>query len=178
MNSGQPIMDEQKIDLYLAVLAREDHLLQQLVETQRDKKPLIVLARPGELDQLNNKEGALVSDLEKTEGARFKLQKSLAAAMKMENEALTAQMLYLIIAESQPQRAARLQELSASIQRSVKLIQEMSAENHQLLDTALEYIAEMQWMLTGEEGAGTYSQDVGAAPVPPPPRRKIIDAKA
>lgn len=178
MNTGQKLPDEQKIDLYLAVLAREDHLLKQLVETQRDKRPMIVLARPGELDQLNQKEGALVSDLEKTEGARFKLQKSLAASMNMEAEAFTAQALYIILAESQPARASRLQELTASIQRSVGLIQEASQENHQLLDTALEYIAEMQWMLTGEEGAGTYSQDAAADPQMPPPRRKIIDAKA
>ncbi len=178
MSSDKKLLDEPKIDLYIAVLEREKLLMEQLLEIQRDKKPLIVLAKPEELDKVNMREGVLVSDLEKTEGARFKLQKDLAAVLGIESEALTAQLLYLVLSEQYPEKAGRLQETSAGIQRSVTSIKELNEENHQLLETALEYISEMQWMLTGDEGAGTYSGSGDMDSKPPPPRIKIIDAKA
>jgi len=178
LSPDKKMLDEARVDLYLAVLGREKYLMDQLLEIQRDKKPLIVLARPDELDKLNIREGVLVSDLEKTEGARFKLQKDLAANMDMDFEALTAQAMYLILMKQYPDRAERFQEITAGIQQSVARIKDLNEENHQLLETALEYISEMQWMLTGDEGAGTYSDSGGIDVKTPPPRRKIIDAKA
>ncbi|MBP8820355.1 MAG: flagellar export chaperone FlgN, partial [Syntrophomonadaceae bacterium] len=49
-------------------------VLDELAELGQEKQQLIILGKVKELDTLIRKEGIVISNLEKTEGARFKLQ--------------------------------------------------------------------------------------------------------
>lgn len=178
MNAENKIPEERKIELYLAILARENFLLGQFLELQHEKRQYIVLAKPEELDKVNQSEGTLVSDLEKTEGARFKLHSDLAADLRRDPDELDAAELYLALAGPFPEKASRLNDLTSQIQVAVDHIKAINAENSQLLSVALDYISEMQWMLSGESTAGTYTNDGDIDQPMPPGKHKIIDAKA
>ena len=56
---------------FMAVLNQESRLVQDLIELGEKKRQSIVAGRVEELEKIVRKEGIVVSNLEKLEGARF-----------------------------------------------------------------------------------------------------------
>jgi hypothetical protein len=142
---------------FIDTINRIDHILDNLIEIAQDKQQLIILGRVQELDRLIQKEGIVVSNLEKLEGARFKLQEQIASGWGMVASELTvAVLLERLEAEYNDLYEvcqAEIQKLTYNMDR-LRLI---NSNNNDLINQSLNYIDEIQSILYGDV-AGTYSE--------------------
>jgi len=169
---------EKDIQNFIAILVRQNRLLNDLTQLGEEKRRIIILAEVEQLDKLMQKEGIIVSNLEKLEGARFKLQEQLAQAWKMPVQDLTANVILGKIKASFPAYKEEVQTEIDNLKKIMSKLKRINTENNGLLDMTLDYIKDMQALLDGDL-AGTYSnrgQQVDETSSRP--KKQILDKKA
>ncbi|MEN6348141.1 MAG: flagellar protein FlgN [Syntrophomonas sp.] len=142
----------------MAAVKEETSILNSLVEMGEEKKQLIISNRLRELDTLVHSEGIVVSRLERTEGARFKLQKELAAIWDIPVESVNSSEIRARIESQSPQLSAELASLLSGLKRAVNQLQKINRENRELTNYALEYV-DYLWTVMEGDAVGLYSAD-------------------
>ncbi len=140
------------------MLIKENQWLDKLIEFGEEKKRIIILGKVQELDKLVQKEGIIVSTLEKLEGARFKLQETLAQAWNISVNELTVGTMLEKAADAFPLRQDELKEEIERMQKTIVKLQNVNTENNELINLSLDYIENMQ-ALFNDEVAGTYREN-------------------
>jgi flagellar biosynthesis/type III secretory pathway chaperone len=163
---------------FIETMGKINRTLDSLADLGQEKKQFIILGQVKELDKLIQREGIIVSNLEKLEGARFKYQQNLASKWDMTASELSASMILKKVRKEYP---AYHEEMNQEIQRlefNVVRLKALNDGNNELINQSLEYINVMQSVLLGD-GAGTYSES-GQRINEPPSRHKInlLDKKA
>ncbi len=169
---------EKLLSEFIEALRGVSAVVQGLAELGEEKRRAIVLGEVEQLNKVMQKEGIMVSNLEKREGARFKLQAQLASRWGVPVEQATASLIAGKVkqdyAELYDELQAELDKANAAMQRLKKI----NAENNGLLNMSLDFIAEMQSLLTGDV-AGTYTrQGTQIDEASTRPRLRMLDKKA
>jgi len=149
---------EKVIQEFIQILIKENQWLDKLIEFGEEKKRIIILGKVQELDKLVQKEGIIVSTLEKLEGARFKLQATLAQAWNMSVNELTVGTMLEKSADAFPLRQDELKEEIERMQKTIVKLQNVNTENNELINLSLDYIENMQ-ALFNDDVAGTYGEN-------------------
>lgn len=163
---------------YMQRIVEEKEIIEALLEIGQEKHRLIILGDVEELDKIIQKEGIMISHLEKVEGARFKFQGELAAKRGISIEELTARCMYEMLQDDYPDMATRIKNETEELGKSLEFLKNINKENNELLNMSMEYINEMRSILTGD-GAGTYSargKEIDENPSRPDVR--LLDTKA
>lgn len=163
---------------FIQVLSKENEFLDKLYIFGEEKKEMIILGKVQDLDKLLQKEGIVVSNLEKTEKVRLKLQEQLAGIWGMAVEELTAAAIIKKGQESLPLFSDQVKQEIEHMQTTIQRLQEINRENNELIGASLEYIDNMQAMLMGDITA-TYSEK--GTPAGDNPSRaafRLLDKKA
>lgn len=163
---------------FIDATTRLNQVMDTLVQMGQAKQQLIILGRVQELDKLIQKEGIIVSNLEKLEGARFKLQEEIASRWGIAPAELTvAELLKRLEAEHQDSYdtcQAEIQKLIYNLDR----LRAVNSSNNDLINQSLNYIDEIQSVLYGDV-AGIYSEKgLQSAEEPLRPHISILDKKA
>lgn len=163
---------------FISTMDKVNLTLDSLADLGQEKKQLIILGQVKELDKLIQREGIIVSNLEKLEGARFKYQQDLASQWEMKAEELSAGVILEKIKADYPAYYEELDREIRRLQYSVIRLKALNDGNKELINQSLDYIDVMQSVLLGD-AAGTYS-DTGQRTNESPARAKInlVDKKA
>lgn len=149
-------MVENLLKDFIAAVGRENEILANLAEIGEQKRQYIILGEVKQLDSLIQREGIILTNLERLEGARFKLQQDLAKKWDVPvGELVASEMLGRV----KDQHNSYLAELSQGIEQldyNLTRLKAINANNHGLLEQSLEFIATMETMFEGDV-AGTYS---------------------
>lgn len=141
---------------FIDTTASINQILDTLVQIGETKQQMIILGQVQELDKLVQKEGIIVSNLEKLEGARFKLQGEIAARWGVAQTELSAAVILqrLQVEYDQYYSACKveIERLSYNLGR----IKAVNTGNNELINQSLDYIDMMQSLL-GEDVAGIYT---------------------
>jgi len=141
---------------FIAAVGKENEILANLAEIGEQKRQYIILGEVKQLDSLIQREGIVLTNLERLEGARFKLQQELAKKWDIPvGELVASEMLGRV----KDQYNSYLAELSQGIEQldyNLTRLKAINADNHGLLEQSLEFIATMESMFEGDV-AGTYS---------------------
>ncbi len=168
---------EKLIQEFIQILIKENQWLDKLTEMGEEKKRIIILGKVHELDKLVQKEGIIVSTLEKLEGARFNLQRMLAQAWDMPVQELLVSTMLEKVAASFPQWQDELREETERMRQTVAVLQGINTENNELINLSLDYIENMQ-ALFNDDRAGTYSdKGLQSEDKTNPSMNRIIDKK-
>ncbi|MGI5921534.1 MAG: flagellar protein FlgN [Syntrophomonadaceae bacterium] len=161
---------------FITSLSRVNQALISLADIGEEKKQLIILGQVKELDKLIQKEGIIVSNLEKLEGARFKYQQDLALRWQLPAAELSAKVMLKKVKTDYPDYHEELDRQIEQLNRNVARLKALNTDNNELINQSLDYIDVMQSIILGDE-AGTYS-DTGLQTTPPT-RTKInlVDKK-
>lgn len=142
----------------MAAVKEETSILNSLIEMGEEKKQLIISDRLKELDTLVHSEGVVVSRLERAEGARFKLQKELAAIWNLPVEKANSSEMRYRIGRQFPELSSELDSILKDLKRAVDRLQKINLENRELTNYALEYI-DYLWTMVEGDAVGLYSAD-------------------
>ena len=149
-------MVENLLKDFIAAVGKENEILANLAEIGEQKRQYIILGEVKQLDSLIQREGIVLTNLERLEGARFKLQQELAKKWDIPvGELVASEMLGRV----KDQYNSYLAELSQGIEQldyNLTRLKAINADNHGLLEQSLEFIATMESMFEGDV-AGTYS---------------------
>lgn len=161
----------------MAAVKEETSILNSLVDMGEEKKQLIISNRLRELDTLVHSEGIVVSRLERTEGARFKLQKELAAIWDIPVGSVNSSEMRSRIGRQFPELISELDCLLSGLKRAVNQLQRINLENRELTNYALEYV-DYLWTIVEGDAVGLYSADgIEAEEKPSRTGHKILDRK-
>lgn len=162
---------------FIHLLIKENEAVDKLLGMSEEKQRVIILGKVQELDKIVQKEAAIVANLDKLEGARFKLQEKMASYWGIKVEELIAA---VIIEKTQELLPAFQQELTQEImhlEASISRLQLINKENNDLIGMSLEYIDTIKTMINGD-GAGTYSdQGMQADESANRPAKRLLDKK-
>lgn len=147
---------QEVIKEFIQILIKENQWIDKLIEMGEEKRRVIILGKVQELDKLVQKEGIIVSTLEKLEGARFKLQETLAQSWNMPVEGLVANMVLKKVIEVFPEWQDELKEEIERMQQTINKLRDINTENNELINLSLDYIENMQ-ALFEDDRAGIYS---------------------
>lgn len=161
---------------FIEATARINQVLEDLVQMGQAKQKLIILGRVQELDKLIQKEGILVSNLEKLEGARFKLQGELASGWGMPLEELTANTILDRLQTDRHQSYDHFKSEIEKLTQNLGRLRDLNSGNDELINQSLDYIDMMQSLLYGDI-AGTYSEK-GLQTQEKLPHPNLLDKKA
>ncbi len=139
-------------------LGRQNRLLESLIDLGEEKRRVIVLGDVEQLDKLMQKEGIIVSNLEKLEGARFQLQRDLARKWDMPAEQATAAVIITRVKQDCPEYFKDMDMEIKRLRQATARLREINNENNDLINISLNYVNEMQALFSGEV-AGTYSRE-------------------
>jgi flagellar biosynthesis/type III secretory pathway chaperone len=142
----------------MAAVKEETFILNSLIEIGEEKKQLIIGNRLRELDTLVHSEGIVISRLESVEGARFKLQKELAAIWNLPVESLNSGELLSRVNQQRPALQAELEVLLGELKSAVSRLQIINQSNRDLTDYALEYV-DYLWTVVEGDAVGLYSAE-------------------
>lgn len=149
-------MVENLLKDFISAVGRENEVLADLAEIGEQKRQYIILGEIKQLDSLIQREGIVLTNLERLEGARFKLQQELAKKWGLPiGELVATEMLKLV----KEQFGNYYSELSQSIDQldyNLTRLKAITQNNHGLLEQSLEFITTMESMIEGDV-AGTYS---------------------
>lgn len=141
---------------FIAAIGKENEILTNLAEIGEEKRQFIILGEIKQLDNLIQREGIILSNLDRLEGARFKLQQQLAQKWGIPvGELIASEMLNRVEAD----HSNFLAELSQAIEQldyNMTRLKAINTNNHGLLEQSLDFIASMEGMIEGDV-AGTYS---------------------
>ncbi|MEN6351335.1 MAG: flagellar protein FlgN [Syntrophomonas sp.] len=148
---------EKLIPDFIQMLKKENSILDMLVEIAEEKKNLIILGKVQELDNLIKKEGITISNLDRIEGARFKLQEKMAAEFDLTPQEFKASEMLKRTRDKSPETYKELEEQISRLDYNVVRLKAINTHNNELVDQSLDFIGAMESMLNGDV-AGTYSQ--------------------
>ncbi|NLW90817.1 MAG: flagellar protein FlgN [Syntrophomonadaceae bacterium] len=149
-------MVENLLKDFISAVGKENEVLANLAEIGEQKRQYIILGEIKQLDSLIQREGIVLTNLERLEGARFKLQQELAKKWGLPIGELVATEMLKIVKE---QHGNYYTELSQSIEQldyNLTRLKAITQNNHGLLEQSLEFISTMESMIEGDV-AGTYS---------------------
>lgn len=168
---------EKLIGDFINTVAKENEILDNLAEFAQEKKHLVILGKVQELDSLIRKEGIMISNLERVEGARFKLQGELAGRWGVALNEFNAPNLMGKVKENYPGFYPRLEEVISRLDYNIVRLKALNSHNDELINQSLDYINVMESMLSGDV-AGTYSQKgMQADESEARPRLNLLDKK-
>ncbi len=147
---------EERLKSFMEMLGRENALLDSLAEIGEKKRQLIIMGEVKELDKLIQKEGIVLSNLDKQEGARFKLQQEISAAWGLKPEELAAAQLLRLVGQKYPEIYKDMQESIGRLDYNLTRLKAINSHNHNLLEQSLEFISTMESMINGDV-TGVYS---------------------
>lgn len=133
-------------------------VLDDLAELGQEKQQLIILGKVKELDTLIRKEGILISNLEQTEGARFKLQEQIGQSWGINSGELSAREILKRVEETYPTCYYDLEEAINRLDYNLTRLGAINVHNNELIEQSLDYIKVIETTLNGDI-AGTYSSN-------------------
>lgn len=133
-----------------------NEVLDELAELGQEKQQLIILGKVKELDTMIRKEGIVISNLEKAEGARFKLQEQIGQSWGMSSEELSAREILKRVQENYPSCYHDLEEAINRLDYNLTCLGAINVHNNELIEQSLDYIKVIETTLNGDI-AGTYS---------------------
>ncbi|MEN6460745.1 MAG: flagellar protein FlgN [Syntrophomonas sp.] len=163
---------------FISTMGKVNRTLDNLADLGQEKKQLIILGQVKELDKLIQREGIIVSNLEKLEGARFKYQQKLASKWELTAEELSASVILQKVKANYPDYYDEMEQEIRRLEYNVIRLKALNTGNNELINQSLDYIDVMQSILLGD-AAGTYSEQ-GQQANETPSRVKInlVDKKA
>lgn len=163
---------------FIDTLEKQNRVLDNLLQLEEAKRQLIILGQVEELNKLVQKQGIIVSNLEKLEDARFKSQLKLARRWEITVEELPASMILTKVKEARHESSGELQAAIEKLDHSLSRLKAANDENNGLVKQSLDYINTLQSLLTGDV-AGTYSdRGTQVNESTTRPKLRIIDKKA
>jgi len=144
---------------FIDTLGKQNRALISLVQLEEEKRRIIILGQVDELNKLNQKEGILVSNLQKLEVARFRIHAKLARLWETSVQELPIGQMLAKVKDLCPEWVGEMQTEVKQLKGSLARLQSANKENNDLINQSLEYINIVQSILTGDV-AGTYS-DMG-----------------
>ncbi|MGE5390242.1 MAG: flagellar protein FlgN [Deltaproteobacteria bacterium] len=151
MNSVENLLKD-----FIAAVGRENEVLADLAEIGEQKRQYIILGEIKQLDSLIQKEGIVLTNLERLEGARFKLQQELAKIWGLPVGDLVASEMLKRVKEQYGNYSADFSQCIEQLDYNLTRLKAINTNNHGLLEQSLEFIATMESMIIGDV-AGTYS---------------------
>jgi len=133
-------------------------ILDDLAVLGQEKQRLIILGKVKELDTLIRKEGIVISNLEKTEGARFKLQEQIGQSWGISSQELSAREILKRVEETYPSCYHDLEEAINRLDYNLTRLGAINVHNNELIEQSLDYIKVIETTLNGDI-AGTYSSN-------------------
>lgn len=167
---------ESLIRKFVTAVREETSILNSLVKIGEEKHRLIILNKVRELDTLVQKEGIMVSALQRTEDARFKLQQELANLWTLPVGQLTLTVFIEKIRATRLSILPEAEEALDDLKSAVKKLQQVNRQNRELTDYALEYV-DYLWTLLEGDGTGVYSERGAEAEDKPYRAHKVFDRK-
>jgi len=141
---------------FISAVGRENEVLANLAEIGEQKRQFIILGEVKQLDSLIQREGIVLTNLERLEGARFKLQQDLAKKWGIPVGELVASEMLKRVKEQHNNHFAELSQGIEQLDYNLTRLKAININNHDLLEQSLEFIATMESMIEGDV-AGTYS---------------------
>jgi flagellar biosynthesis/type III secretory pathway chaperone len=135
-----------------------NQVLDQLAEVGQEKQQLIIMGQVKELDSMIHKEGIIVSNLEKIEGARFKLQEQIGRGWGISADELSAREILQKGKESYPSCYPELEKAITRLEYNLSRLRAINVHNNELIEQSLDYIKVIEAVL-GDDVAGTYSNE-------------------
>lgn len=133
-----------------------NQVLDELAELGQEKQQFIIVGKVKELDNLIRKEGIIISNLERFEGARFKLQEQIGQGWGVKAEELSAREILQRVRENYPSCYSDLEETINRLDYNLTRLKAINVHNNELIEQSLDYIKVMETMLGGDV-AGIYS---------------------
>lgn len=162
---------------FIGTVEKQNRVLDQLAELGQQKQELIVLGKVKELDNLIHKEGIVISNLEKLEGARFNLQEKLGNRWKVRKEEFSARKMLSLMVDSYPELHKELEQIIGRLDYNIARLKAINSHNDELINQSLDYISLMESVLNGDV-AGTYSnKGIQSDEEKTRPRINILDKK-
>lgn len=143
---------------FTGAISAVNDVLDELAELGQEKQQVIILGKVKELDSLIHKEGTIISNLDKLEGARYKLQEQIGQSWGMKIEEVSAQGILKKAEESYPSCFRDLEEAIKRLDYNLTRLKAINAHNNELIEQSLDYIKLMEALIKGD-GTGTYSSE-------------------
>ncbi len=168
---------EKLLQDFIETIAKQNQVLERLAALGQEKQELIISGKVRELDSLIQKEGITVSNLDKMEGARFKLQENLAVQLGFKAEEFSAKKLLAWVREGCPELYPALEEVINQLDYCLIRLKAINSHNHELIDQSLVFIGEIQSLFNGDV-AGIYSdKGLQSDEFESRPRLNLLDKK-
>lgn len=162
---------------FIAATEKVNQGLAELAELGLTKQQLIIANEVKKLDNLIRTEGTMVSNLNRAEGVRFKLQENLAASWGMRVADLSAMVLIEKLQAQAPELAGKAAEVVKALEYNLSRLKAINKHNDELIEEALKYIDNMQVLFEGDV-AGTYSsQGEQSDEAPSRPTLNLLDKR-
>lgn len=162
---------------FMEATAKVNQTLTELADIGIEKQQLIIANEVKELDSLMRKEGIVVANLNRLEGARFKLQEKLAQAWGMSAQDLSATVLLDKVKSEYNDLYSVFEEQINNLNYNLLRLQTINSHNNELIEQSLEYIESIQSLIDGDV-AGTYSaQGERYDEAPARPSLNLLDKK-
>ncbi|NLB89271.1 MAG: flagellar protein FlgN [Syntrophomonadaceae bacterium] len=162
---------------FIEATAKVNQTLTELADIGIEKQQLIIANEVKELDSLMRKEGIVVSNLNRLEGARFQLQEKLARAWGMSAQDLSATVLLDKVKAEFNELSEVLEKEINNLNYNLSSLQAINTHNNELIEQSLEYIESIQSLVEGDV-AGTYSaQGERSDEAPARPSVNLLDKK-
>lgn len=143
---------------FTRTVAAMNQVLDQLAELGQEKQQLIIAGKVKELDSLIHQEGIITSNLERVEGARFKLQEQIGQGWGVNADKLSAREILQKVKESYPSCYPGLEEAINRLEYNLARLRAINVHNNELIEQSLDYIKVIETVLGGDV-AGTYSSE-------------------
>ncbi|MDD2510713.1 MAG: flagellar protein FlgN [Syntrophomonas sp.] len=147
---------EKLLQDFIETIANQNKVLEHMAELGQQKQELIIAGKVRELDSLIQKEGITVSNLDKMEGARFKLQEELTRQLGIKLEEFSARKLLTWVREARPEIYPALEEVVNQLDYGLIRLKAINSHNNELIDQSLVFIGEIRSLFNGDV-AGIYS---------------------
>lgn len=162
---------------FIEATAKVNQTLSNLADIGIEKQQLIIANQVKELDSLIRKEGIIVTNLTRLEGARFKLQENLANVWGISAQDLSATVLLDKVKIEFEELAKEVEEQINQLNYNLSRLQAINTHNNELIEQSLEYIDSIQALIDGDV-AGTYSaQGERSDEAPARPSVNLLDKK-
>lgn len=162
---------------FIEATAKVNQTLSNLADIGIEKQQLIIANQVKELDSLIRKEGIIVTNLTRLEGARFKLQENLANVWGISAQDLSATVLLDKVKIEFEELAKEVEEQINQLNYNLSRLQAINTHNNELIEQSLEYIDSIQALIDGDV-AGTYSaQGERNDEAPARPSVNLLDKK-
>jgi flagellar biosynthesis/type III secretory pathway chaperone len=135
---------------FVQVMDKQNQTLDQIFDLGEQKQHAIIVGQLKELDSLIQKEAGLVTNLEKLESQRFKLQQQLDV------HDCTALEMVEWAGREYPQLQGEFEETINRLSYNLTRLKAINNHNNELIEQSLQYIESVQAILNGDI-AGTYS---------------------